>query len=93
MIGKRMTSMTMMVAQPAFAGAGGIQELGFEEIAFVSGGNSPPPSPPPTPSRGDKIRDAAKKVARKIPGKRDDYILIVAAEGLAQVVDWATEED
>jgi len=28
-----------------------------------------------------------------IPGKRDDYLLIAAAEGLAWLVDWATSDE
>jgi hypothetical protein len=74
----------------AFAPAGGIQELSFDEIDLVGGADK---APQPPKSTGDKIRDAGKKVAKMIPGKRDDYLLIAAAEGLAWLVDWATSDE
>jgi hypothetical protein len=69
--------------QTQFAPAAGIQELSFDEIAWVGAGTSQPPKP----STGDKIRAAGKKLAKAIPGKRDDWILIGASEAVGWLVD------
>jgi hypothetical protein len=83
--------MSYMNTHAAFAPAGGIQELSFDEIAHVGAGKGPTPPKPPSP--GDKVRDAAKKIAKKIPGKKDDWILIGVAEGLGRFLDCVYSED
>ena len=83
--------MSYMDHNAAFAPAGGIQELSFDEIAYVGAGAGKGPTPPK--STGDKIRDAGRKVAKMIPGKKDDWALIAAAEAVAYVVEWATSDE
>ena len=84
--------MSYMNTHAAFATAGGIQELSFDEIAHVGAGKGPtPPKPPKSP--GDKIRDAAKKVAKMIPGKKDDWILIGASEVVGRFLDCVLSEE
>ncbi len=83
--------MSYMDTHAAFAPAGGIQELSFDEIAYVGAGAGK--RPPPPKSRGDKIRDAGRRAARMIPGKKDDWAFFAVAEAVAYVVDWATSEE
>ncbi len=84
--------MSYMNTHAAFAPAGGIQELSFDEIAHVGAGKGPtPPKPPKSP--GDKVRDAAKKIAKAIPGKKDDLILIGVSEAVGRVLDCVFSED
>lgn len=81
--------MSYMDANANFAPAAGIQELSFDEINHVSGGSD---SPPPEPSIGDKIRSGGRRLARFIPGKRDDWMLIAASEMVGRLVDKVSED-
>ncbi len=86
--------MSYMNTHAAFAPASGIQELSFDEIAYVGAGAGKGPTRPK--SRSNKIRDAGRKAAKMIPGKKDDWAFFLATEAAAGVVDfveWATSDE